>query len=186
MKTFMILFGLIFSIGASAAISPSGVPGYQYGSSVVGSNLPIAPPSIAVTDPSKVFGFHCGFGTSAMTSGNYYKCFRDGGSSSGSDYLTHATKTTYCSGFYMASGSNINTAFSFGYGTAAIGSNNTSTPPTGNVNYSTNGNSIYFGNQPASGLYWVAYPVSFPPNVYPYIQAANTMSLVVNFICQEI
>lgn len=186
MKTFLIIFGLIFSISVQAAIAPSGLPSAQFGSSVVGSNLPVSPPTIAISDLTKAFGVHCGFGTSSMTVGNYYRCFRDGGTTAGSDWQVTSGKTAYCSGFYMASASNLNTAFTFGYGTAAISTNNTSSAPTGNVNYSPNGVQFYFPSQPSTGMFWISTPISFPASSFPYLQGQNTMALNVNLICQEL
>lgn len=147
--------------------------------------------AIFSSDVTKYYSVTCGFGTSNVAAGNYYKCRKQGGASG--DWSISSTKTAYCPGFYAQTNSTANTAFSFGYGTAAT-AGNTSSGPTGDNSYATTGTGFVWGQASSNETAkWFPIPIRFDATVpaatiYPYIRVdgASTQSLNVNLICQDI
>lgn len=94
--------------------------------------------------------------------------------SSNAQYQVPNGKTFYCTSIQLSIGTAVgNRAIQFGYGTAALGSANTATPPTGNVIYGSATGAAAGGIKtgPAgSGDYQWNMPVSFPANSYPYFR----------------
>lgn len=186
------LFSLLFAVSANAAVVPSGVPSVGFGAAI---NTSAAQGSmIAAGDLTKYYAVQCGPGGGGnSTSGNYYKCFKQGGSAS--DWSVASTKTAYCPGFYVASNANAAVSVIFGYGTAAV-TNNSGTDPAGVVSYATNGFSVGYAASSSHVLTWFSYPVFFPGSgstggpgatIYPWIKAGNSgATLGVVFICQDL
>ena len=194
------LISLVFFVSQSfAAVVPSGVPVVGFGQSI-GPN-PTAP-TIFNADITKFYSVSCNFGTSNVTAGNYYKCYKMGhtgsGSNPGTDWQIASGKTAYCPGFYVESNQTSSTgavAFSVGFGTAAV-TNNSASAPTGNVAYAptglnvittgmTNGTTVQGANS------WHAIPFSFSAvqagaAIFPYMQAqTSTVILSLTLICTD-
>ena len=195
------LISLVFFISQSfAAVVPSGVPVVGFGQSI-NATAPTAP-TIFNADITKFYSATCNFGTSTVTAGNYYKCYKMGytgsGSNPGTDWQIASGKTAYCPGFYFSSNAasvTTNMAFNFGFGTAAV-TNNSASAPTGNVTYAPTGMNFYLTSMTSGTTIngansWVSVPVSFSAvqagaAIYPYMQASNGGSVIyVTLICTD-
>lgn len=147
--------------------------------------------SVFESDLTRYYTVTCGFGTSNVTSGNYYKCRKQGGLSG--DWSISSTKIAYCVGFYAHTNSTANTSFSFGYGTAAT-AGNTSSPPTGDNSYATTGTGFAWGQATSNETAkWFPLPIKFDATIpaatiYPYVRVdgASTQSLNINLLCREL
>lgn len=167
-----ILLGLaiLFGVAAEAASVPGAVGYVQGGQAVDGTSTPSA--VYPVSDLSKRRTLIAA--DDATTSGNYYAFYRMGGTASG-QYQVGSGKTLHCMSLEMTA--NQNSAWVFGYGTAALASNDTATPPTGEFVYapaasSARGLYLIFGS--TIRRYWPIY-MSFPSLSYPFVRS-NTGS----------
>jgi hypothetical protein len=115
---------------------------------------------------------------SSSTSGNFLMLSR--WSSAGSaQYQVNAAKHFYACGIFVYTNT-ANIQFTVGYGTAALGSDNTGTPPTGAV-YFSSGSGVSSLYTDATG--WNFYPLfaDFPASSYPFIKtgtSANNYNIV--------
>jgi hypothetical protein len=104
-------------------------------------------------------------------------------------YQVTTGKTLVCFGAYVTTGVGAGSADSirFGYGTAALGSDNTSTPPTGVVYYagSTATSSIAMRVGGANTNTFYPFPMSFPANSYPTVQVLTTDTYSISLPCEE-
>lgn len=100
-----------------------------------------------------------------------------GAGPTGTQYQVTAGKTLMCFGMYfVTNGSSV--GFILGYGTAALGSNNTSTPPAGEVQYTYVSNDpTYFLNSTLPMPFYVTDIFQFPASSFPFVlytqQAGN-------------
>jgi hypothetical protein len=82
-------------------------------------------------------------------------------------------KTLYVLGVYYTNSLGTGLQILFGYGTAAIASEGTTTPPTGAIYYGS-GNSVFvsgLSTAAAAGAYtYMPIPMSFPANSYPFVK----------------
>ena len=116
-----------------------------------------------------------GGGVSSSTSGNYIQLRQV----SGTNYQVPADKVFYITDFWGFSAAA--SALAFGYGTAALGSDNTATPPTGSKTLLFNtslGTAGPFNSLSTSATSHWSFPgLSFPGGSFPYfITGANTQA----------
>lgn len=92
MKIFLVLFSLVFSLGASAAITPSPVPSIGLGFAGSFGPTTLVSPSQLVTGSSKqIFSLYAGANAS---NGNFYPLYKNG-----TAYQVPVGKTAYCFNF---------------------------------------------------------------------------------------
>lgn len=116
-----------------------------------------------------------GGGVSSSTSGNYIQLRQV----SGTNYQVPSDKVFYITDFWAFSASA--SALAFGYGTAALGSDNTSTPPTGSktllFNTSLGTAGPFYSLSTSATSHWSFPGLSFPGGSFPYfITGANTQA----------
>lgn len=178
------LLTLLLAFTAQAAVAPSGVPQINRG---YGVNAAIASKTIDKNATSMGATIALTASVAGSTSGNYLKFVKLGTlTTSAEQYQVTAGKTLQCDGYFLS----MSTAayHAFGYGTAALGSENGSSAPTGEKVMSGAANAgIYMTTTAANVPQWMPIPVSFPASSYPFLKM-NTSSANINVIllCEEI
>lgn len=187
MKFKTALFLLSFLIGAKLACADAPLNyiyrfGFNYLPSAVGIDNPAG--VLPFSDISKLITLHADVNSS--TAGNYYVLTKMQSPTGTTQYQVPNGKTFVAYGIYVYT-SNAQSCVLPGYGTAALGSDNTSTPPTGSVPYS--GSSFLCGMRSDVGgaTRFLQTPISFPQNSYPYmIFQSGSTSYDIDIIGREI
>lgn len=111
--------------------------------------------------------------TSSNSSPGYLALTQMSGGAANGQYQVTNTKTAICFGFWAISNNSFQ-GLEFGYGTAALASNNTSTPPTGSVQYSAASNvASYALASPFPQAIYYNDIIQFPSQSYPYVLYTN-------------
>ena len=159
-------------------------------SSVIGYGMSLntaAQPGVVVPSSStSEYAVSCGHGTSDITDGKYYKCFKQDTNGSGTQWAIASGAIARCKGFFTATNVTTTVGVIFGHGTAVV-THNGSTPPTGNVTFM--GNGAYSWTQPATTMPWHSLPLTFRAVgsiVYPYAQIfGSAAKMTITLICTE-
>ena len=162
----MTIFGLIFSLAASAAV-PGNAPILTIaapGQNTQALSIPLS--SLSGTGVNGVFSLYGGCGSGSGTAAHFYPLYKNGLNGSTSGYQVPAGKTAYCMNVTVSSSGSNNT-FQFVSDTAII--------PAGANGGTTLTSGTYQGG--AAGAYTLvaagsAYNLSSIPGVYTF--AANT------------
>lgn len=97
--------------------------------------------------------------------------------SSGQYQVANGKTFRSAGGIFIFSGGGGN-RFIFGTGTAALGSDNTATPPTGPVYYSSGAtvSSMFTDTNNGTGSVWQWYPIyiEFAQNLYPFLKTVDS------------
>lgn len=124
--------------------------------------------------------------TTSGTNTGYYKFVKMGSqATSGEQYQVTAGKTAYCQPTISAPSA---IAFNYGYGTAAIASEGTTTPPTGVKQYAGSTTGQQVNGLAASVPFPLGISVQFPASSYPFVfgSAISATAFAVWMNCQEI
>ena len=108
-------------------------------------------------------------GVGSNTASNYYGFYSASSPASQAQYQVPGGKTLYILGIYVSTGSSAVTQL--GYGTAALASEGTGTPPTGVIYYSASSTVATAGQiGTAASPAYTYFPVgaSFPASSYPF------------------
>lgn len=144
-------------------------------------------PAITGSDPSKWYTVICGFGASNVTSGRYYRCYKQGGASVA--WTVSSTKVAYCPAYEIQT--NGPAAMIFGYGTTQVTNDNASAP-TGDVPYAPTGVSDYHtpitNGVPLMRRRMIYFSgVAAGATIYPYLQSqSSAIFMNVIFSCTEL
>lgn len=170
---------LFFATQAAFGISPpASTDAIQFG---YGLNSAVAAKIVPRSSMGNTFALI--MSTTSGTNTGYYKFVKAGSiASTAVAYSVTTAKTAYCSGYYSAVPSAAN--FNFGYGTAAVGSEGTTTPPTGAKQLAATG-IVHLGT--ANVFSWYPIPYAFPADSYPYVYGTsiNALNMAVVLICEE-
>lgn len=109
-----------------------------------------------------------------------------GAGSTGNQYQVTAGKTAVCYGFKFTTNTS-GTQVSFGYGTAGVIANDTSTPPTGSVQYSSAANlPTFFSSSGITQADFFPIVIQFPASSFPYVwENTSTATLLIKMECAE-
>lgn len=119
-------------------------------------------------------------GIASTTTGNFLMLVNQGTPGAQAQYQVTTGKTLYC--YNLTSTGDATSHLQFGYGTAALGSDNTATPPTG-VKYFTSGSSAVtsgYINPPLTVASVISYPtmIYFPALSFPFVAWTGSISNV--------
>lgn len=175
---------LIFSIIAHAQVVPSGVPSVGYGKNEGDAS---AQAVVVPANDTSFYSVTCGFGTSVITDGYYYRCYKLDTSGGGTNWALSSGTTARCKGFQSAAGA-ATLGVTFGIGTAIV-TNNSNSAPAGEVLMSGNGISYVWGASSAVPT-WHSIPITFTATgstYYPFMKAYSSASSILNvvLICKD-
>ena len=182
MVRFLTLIAFLLSLNSFAIYQPTNIITQTGGPASVGNLL--------VNLVSNISALRMlGAGSASGTANNYYMLVNYGTVLPGAQqYKVTTGKTMYCYSYEIST----STAgkFMFGYGTAALGSEDTATPPTGSTTYNATGDPTKSAIAVDAGTVgtYITQPImiSFAQDVYPYVKtsAGGDWHLKVNCIEQ--
>lgn len=181
MKNLILVLAFLFTLPAFAGNGSGNV------SSVIGyGGTSSAPAMVVPSSSTNEYAVTCGHGTSDITDGNYYRCFKQDSNGAASNWALASGKVAYCRGFNSTSNVTTTIGVIFGAGTAAVTHNNSSAP-AGDVKFMGNGAYMWV---PQNGVpFWHAIPLIFRAVgdiYYPYAQLfGSSAKIAVTLICVE-
>lgn len=177
-RSLSLLFAILLAAPAPAAYISNSLPNGS-----VGMPLGSAIAAINVSDLSKLRTLSSSDGSS--TADNYLNLTRMGSQGTNLEgYQVASTGSLECAGFWISNGGSFQ--FNFGYGTAALASNDTATPPTG-VKVFTNVADRGILTASSTAYVYYPFPVSFPAGSYPFVkQATSAVEMHIHMVCVQL
>lgn len=179
----LVLMGCLFASLSFAASGSGNVSNVIQFGGAEGSTVP----SLTLPSGSSVGSMRMLTAFSATNTANHYLMLVNMGSPGlGGSYQVAAGKTLFCNGM-NATTDGANQDITFGYGSAAAGSNDTASAPTNALVYAAPSAHGFRLNGATSTWFYYPISVSFPALSYPFIRTDITVGSVslYNLVCFE-
>lgn len=175
----LLLALLLLASSAFATTIPQAANIAQFGG--LGASFPFI--NIPIGAASNVVTLIMGSG--GVTAGHFYEFIKANSPGSTTQYQVPSGKTFTAYGIMFES--TLADSTILGYGTAALASEDTATPPTGVVYYAATSTGATFITHPASAYQSIPISVSFPALSYPFAKAiSSSHDLNIMLIGQEL
>jgi hypothetical protein len=179
-KILVSLLTLALSFPAFAATLPQSSNVFQLGQ---GGNTGVPSITLPFSERTKLITLVASENMS--TSGNYHRLVKAGAQTTSQENYTVGASDLYCFGFYFSS--DTSGLYGFGYGTAAVTEDNSSSP-AGEKRFWSNDNqgTIKMAATTGTKPEFYAIPMVFPATTMPFVKAlAASMAFTINMLCYQ-